>query len=101
MIDEALHDPISVAMLKVNGNDIVKITKSNPGPKIGHILNILLEEVLDEPKKNTKDYLEPRVIELYKLEETELKTIAAQAKNKKEKLEEEEIEKIRGKHFVK
>ncbi len=49
MIDEALHDPISVGMLKINGKDILELTNSNPGPKVGYILHILLEEVLDDP----------------------------------------------------
>jgi len=51
----------SLKMLKINGNDIMEILKIKPGPKIGFLLNILLEEMLDEPEKNKKEYLEKRV----------------------------------------
>jgi hypothetical protein len=60
-----------------------------------------LEEVLEDPKKNTGEYLEEKTIELFKLNEAELKKIGEEAKKKKEAEEEKVIEKIRGKHFVK
>ena len=34
------------------------------GPKVGEILNCLLEEVLDDPKKNDREYLLKRLDEL-------------------------------------
>lgn len=101
MIEEALRDPISVGMLKIDGKEIMKVTNMGPNPKIGLILNALLEEVLENPKLNTKEYLEKKTIELAALPETELKKLAAIGKDKKAKAEEEEIAKIRGKHGVK
>ena len=41
-------------MLKVNGNDLMKELKFKPGPKIGAILDVLLSEVIEDPKKNKK-----------------------------------------------
>ncbi len=100
MIDEALRDPVSVAQLKVGGEDIIKITNTPPGPRIGFILLILLDEVLDEPKRNTKSYLEEKAIELSKLSDKELKELGIKAKERKEREEEEELKKLRGRHHV-
>ena len=100
MIDEALRDPVSVAQLKVGGEDIMKITNTPPGPRIGFILLILLDEVLDEPKRNTKSFLEERAIELSNLSDKELKELGIKAKERKEREEDEELKKLRGKHHV-
>ena len=101
MVEEAMRDPISVSMLKINGKKIMEIGNINPGPSIGLVLNALLEEVLEDPKKNTKEYLEKKTIELLKLPESELKKLGTMAKEKKEDIEEAEVAKIRGKHGVK
>ena len=101
MIDEALRDPISVAMLKIDGKKIMEVTEIAPGPKIGFTLHALLEEVLEDPKKNTAKYLENKAKELILLPENELKTLGEQGKLTKEEADEEEVKKIRGKHWVK
>lgn len=100
MIEEVMADPISVGMLKVNGQRIMELLDAKPGPIIGQILNALLEEILDDPKLNTKEYLENRVIELSKLPEGELKKMSEKGKEKREKEEEKIIKQIRNKHFV-
>ncbi|MDO8576598.1 MAG: CCA tRNA nucleotidyltransferase, partial [bacterium] len=66
MVDEAMRDPVSVGMLKVDGTKLIELGEK-PGPRIGWILHALLEEVLDEPKKNTEEYLEKRASELMKI----------------------------------
>jgi poly(A) polymerase/tRNA nucleotidyltransferase (CCA-adding enzyme) len=101
MIEEALRDPISVAMLKIDGKKLMDVTHVTPGPKIGQVLNALLEEVLDDPTKNTEEYLENRAKELISLPEDELKMLGESGKQTKEEADEEEIKKIRGKHWVK
>lgn len=100
MVDEALVDPISVAMLKINGKEVIEATKSVPGPKIGFILHALLEEVLEDPTLNTAEYLQKKAIELYELPLTELKKIGESGKEKKELEEEKKVEEIRKKHSV-
>ncbi len=100
MIDEALRDPISVSQLKIGGQEIINKTGIAPGPKIGFILHILLDEVLDDPSKNTEEYLEKKSAELAKMSEKEIKILGEKAKERKEKDEEEEVKKIRGKHHV-
>jgi tRNA nucleotidyltransferase (CCA-adding enzyme) len=100
MVEEALRDPVSVSMLKINGKRIMDVTHETPGPKIGHILNVLLEEVLEDPKLNTSEYLEKRATELMKMKESELKMLSDKAKEKKEEVEEENLEEIRKKYHV-
>ena len=98
MIEKTSKDPISVKMLKIRGNQIMKILKIEPGPKIGAILDVLLSEVIEDPKKNAKDYLEKRVGELNKSDLDELRKMA---KKKIEEKKEEEDLKIKGKYWIK
>ena len=100
MIEEALRNPISVGMLKIDGKGIMNVTHETPGPKIGHILHILLEEVLDNPKLNTSEYLDNKAIELAKLSENELKIMGDEARKKEDNIEEENIKIIKKKHYV-
>jgi poly(A) polymerase/tRNA nucleotidyltransferase (CCA-adding enzyme) len=101
MIEEALRDPISVGMLKIDGKKVMDVTHVTPGPMIGFILHALLEEVLEDPKKNTTEYLENRAKELINLPDNELQALGEKGKEIKEEADEEEIKKIRGKHWVK
>jgi tRNA nucleotidyltransferase (CCA-adding enzyme) len=100
MIEQALRDPISVGMLKIDGARIMDVIREKPGPRIGWLLHALLEEVLDDPLKNTSDYLEKQAIELAKLSDTELEALGKEGKEKKEEAEGEKIKEIRGKYFV-
>ena len=101
MVEEAMRDPINVGMLKVNGADIMKLTGEKPGPRIGFILHALLEEVFEKPELNERAYFEKRVKELSTLSDSELKKLGEKGKEFREKAEEEELGKIRGKYFVK
>lgn len=83
MMEKVKHDPLSPKMLKVNGEDIMKILSISPGPKVGQILNILLEEVLDDPKNNTREFLEKETLHLGKLSEKELAKLSEKAKESK------------------
>ncbi len=49
-------DCISLKMLAVTGNDLIK-AGMKPGKEVGQTLHHFLELVLEEPKKNTKEYL--------------------------------------------
>ncbi len=100
MIEEVLHDPISVGQLSIDGEYMIKILGISPGPRMGWILSALLEEVLDDPSKNTKEHLSDLVKSLDMLGDAELKTLGDRGKDKKEKLEDEEITKLHKKHGV-
>jgi len=45
MIEKVKRDPIEPKMLKLRGDDLMKLLGIPPGPKVGQILSILLEEV--------------------------------------------------------
>jgi tRNA nucleotidyltransferase (CCA-adding enzyme) len=100
MVEEAMTDPVSVGMLKTDGKRIMDVTHVTPGPKIGHILNTLLEEVLEDPKLNTEEYLDKRSLELINLPENELISLGKQGAIKKTKAENESVEEIRRKYHV-
>lgn len=100
MIEEALRDPVTVGMLKIDGKGIMEACSIAPGPKIGLILHALLEEVLEDPSKNTADYLKKRSTELVQLPESELKALGEAGKEKKAEAEAEQVEEIRKKHHV-
>jgi len=101
MVEETLRDPIDVNMLKIDGSKIMEIGGEKPGPKIGFTLHALLEEVLDDPSKNTAEYMEKRAVELLKLPINELKKIGEKGKEKREQVEEVEVKKLRDKYWVK
>ncbi|HXF44012.1 MAG TPA: HD domain-containing protein [Candidatus Paceibacterota bacterium] len=100
MIEKVKNDPISPKMLKVNGNDVMKILNIGPGPKVGQILSVLLEEVLDNPAKNKSGYLEDRVRELGSLGDEDLFALAMKAETKKEEFESGVEREIKKKYHV-
>ncbi|NDE68307.1 HD domain-containing protein, partial [bacterium] len=100
MIEEALHDPVSVGMLKIDGKRIMEVTRETPGPKIGHVLHALLEEVIENPKLNTAEYLEKRAVELFAMSENDLKKLGEAGKEKQKEEESKNIEEIRQKYHV-
>lgn len=101
MIEEAMRAPTSVGMLKINGKRLMDITDEKPGPKIGHTLHALLQEVLEKPELNNAEYLEGRAKELMALNIDKLIKLGEGGKAAKEEKEAEEITKIRQKHGVK
>lgn len=99
-IEKVSHDPISAKMLKVNGNEVMKILDIQPGPKVGQILDILLGYVLEDPKKNKKDFLEKEVKKLGKLSEKEISSLAQKAEEEREKIEQKRDEMTKKKYWV-
>jgi len=100
LVEKLSRDPISVKMLRITGDDVMRIAGMPPGPKIGFLLNILLEEVIDDPTRNRKKILEERVKELGAMIDEELQKLAADAKQKAIALEEQEVGVIKQKHWV-
>lgn len=100
MVEEALRDPISVKMLKIDGGRIMELAGEKPGPKLGYTLHALLEEVLDDPKKNTAEYLEKRTLELLGLPEAELAILGEGGKERREEEEAGAVKELRRKNKV-
>ena len=59
---------LSIRDLAVNGTDLIA-AGIKPGPAIGRILAQLLDEVIENPSLNTKDYLENRALTLSQSQE--------------------------------
>jgi len=96
IIDKVSHDPVSVKMLAIRGEDVMRELGIPPGPKIGLILSTLLAEVLDEPERNDKKHLLERVKELNAKTPEELKKSLRRIE---QALEEEEKERMK-KYYV-
>ena len=89
-----------VKMLAVRGTDVMEYLGIPSGPRVGHILNALLEEVLDEPTKNNRGYLFRQMSELNALTDEELKKIRDEAEEKFEAREEGRVSAIKEKYHV-
>ncbi|MEX2052328.1 MAG: HD domain-containing protein, partial [Candidatus Paceibacterota bacterium] len=100
MVEEALRDPISVGQLKIDGEHMIKELGIKPGPRMGWMLHALLEEVLDAPEKNTVEHLSELVKSLNMLGDAELRALGERGKDKKEELEEGEVDKLHAKHGI-
>jgi len=56
--DEMRRAPaLSISDLALNGHDVMAITGLTPGPRVGHILNQLLEDVFENPEHNQRETL--------------------------------------------
>lgn len=64
-IEYVQKDPISTSMLAIDGNDLMERFKLTPGAKIGVLLHRLLDDVMDDPNRNTEAYLQHRAQELF------------------------------------
>src|SRR3989338_2632640 len=100
MIEKVKTDPISPKMLQVDGSRVMEVLKITPGPRVGWILSALLEEVLDNPKKNSREFLEEKIKDLNELKDSELKKISEAAKDKKDEFESGLEEDIKKKYYV-
>lgn len=90
MVHKVSKDPISVKMLAINGNDLIKELNLKPSPILGLILNALLSEVLDDPSKNKREILLKRAKEMLKMSASELSEIIKKGEEKIKFLEEKE-----------
>ncbi len=95
-----LREPLSVKDLKIDGNDVMEILKIKSGPKIGWLLNALLQEILENPQKNEKQYLSDELKNLNKLSENELKSLADEGKKNANLYNEQSETELKKKYFV-
>ncbi|MEX2054215.1 MAG: HD domain-containing protein [Candidatus Colwellbacteria bacterium] len=101
MIEKAKKEPVSVKQLKVNGDMFIKELGMEPGPRMGQILVVLLEEVLDDPEKNTQEILMERAKELANLPSGELEVLHDQARMAAREEQKRIDDAIKEKYFVK
>lgn len=97
VIEKVSSDPVSVKMLKISGNDLMKELGLAPGPKIGALLDVLLAEVIEKPERNDREHLLERA---RTLSEEELDALRNRAKETIEERRESDDRNIRGRHHV-
>jgi tRNA nucleotidyltransferase (CCA-adding enzyme) len=100
MIDQVKSDPISPAMLKLSGTDIMEQLSLAPGPRIGAFLALLLEEVIEDPTRNDATVLAERVRELHTLDDAALFALATQARERARDEEGARDEELKKQHHV-
>jgi len=100
MIEKVKRDPISHKMLKVKGDELMHVLNLNPGPRVGWILSILLESVIDDPSKNDTDLLLKHAKELNRLNDEELQAKATIASETKTEFESGIEEGMKKKYYV-
>jgi len=101
MVEKLQRDPISVGMLKIDGKRLMEVAGLSPSPKVGQLLAILLEDVLDDPARNTEEYLESRAKELVSMSDEALQGLTKKAKETSLQVESEEVTKLKSRHHVK
>jgi tRNA nucleotidyltransferase (CCA-adding enzyme) len=97
MFERVQNDPVSVKMLKINGDYMIKELGFKPGPEMGAILDVLLAEVVENPELNRLELLTKRAKELVG---DNLKTLREKAKDKIEEKREQDDKKLKSGHYV-
>lgn len=98
MFDKVQDDPVSVKMLKINGDYMISNLGFKAGPKMGAILDCLLSEVIEDKNLNSLEYLSKRAKELEKEDLAKLRVLAKDAIEEKRS---EDDKKMKRGHFVK
>jgi len=91
LVEKAAQEPITTSQLVIGGNDLINELKMKPGPKIGGVLNALLAEVLEDPKKNEREWLLNKAMELKDKNPEQLKALGETAREEAEKRREDDI----------
>jgi poly(A) polymerase/tRNA nucleotidyltransferase (CCA-adding enzyme) len=94
LILKVSKDPISVKMLKINGDDLMQALQIKPCQRVGLILSALLADVLDSPENNTKEYLTKKAFLLNSLNDQELKDFQQRIEFEKRKTDDEDKQKF-------
>jgi len=56
-LEEVQKQPFQIKDLKVDGNDVIKILKIKPGPKVGEVLKKLFDQVVEKKLENKREIL--------------------------------------------
>lgn len=79
----------------------MKVLGIGPGIRIGRILEVLLQEVMDDPTKGARERLLARLPEIGKLSDEELVALADAAESRVEMVEDQRESEMKQKYFVK
>ncbi len=64
LVEQERGQPHRLADLHVDGSDLIVSAGFSEGPELGSVLRALLDEVVEDPERNTRDYLLSRAKEL-------------------------------------
>ena len=98
IVDRVSKDAVSVKMLKINGSDLMRECGVSSGPMVGAILDVLLAEVIEDPRKNSPEHLLLSAKELIGENIDDLRLMARDVIEEKKQEDDEEIKK---KHWIK
>ena len=70
----AAREALSLRDLEIDGGDVMRELGLAPGPRVGRILDRLLEEVIEDPGRNRREWLLRRVREGFSIDSTEFRT---------------------------
>jgi len=101
MVEKIKKEPVSAKLLQINGTELMKLLKIEAGPKVGQILAVLLEDILDNPELNMKEELKKRALKLNELPEKELLAMRKRAQQAAENAQRRIDDEIKKKYFVK
>jgi len=93
MFKRVQNDPVSVKDLKLKGDYMIAKLGFKQGIKMGAILEVLLSEVIEDPKLNNLEYLADRAKEFDKLELAELRKQAKDVIEGKRQKDDKEMKK--------
>lgn len=100
LLEKVQQDPIKPTMLKLNGDEIMKILNVRPSPKVGQVLNILLSYVLSDPKNNSKSFLIEQTEKLGNLSDDDLTKLAQKAEKEINQIKTKKDEMTKAKYWV-
>ncbi len=100
MIEKVSQDPLHPKMLKVKGEDVMTVLEIPPSRKVGEVLDILLAEVIEDPKRNTRAHLIKRLRELKELSDKEISALAQKAREEINKVEQKRDEMTKQRYWV-
>ena len=86
--------------MAVNGDEVMESLGIKASQRVGAIIDALFEEVLDDPSRNTKEYLVERMKELNELSDATLAQMRKAAQDKYQAVLQEEEEQIKQKYRV-
>ncbi|MCK4540365.1 CCA tRNA nucleotidyltransferase [Candidatus Parcubacteria bacterium] len=98
MFERVQNDPVSVKCLKISGDYMIKKMGFEPGPKMGAVLDVLLSEVIEDPKLNNLEYLAAKAREL---KSDNLEKLREKAKEKIEIKRKQDDRKMKKGYYVK
>jgi len=79
---------------------VMDLLKIKPGPKVGQVLSILLDQIINDPKKNKAAYLKKEIEKIGKLSSKKLNVRVQEARKAIEEIREKKDIMTKKKYWV-